>query len=200
MTAKPMIPFGPEVWDRMVRAVEIVKRRLLRSAKILRDANIPYAVIGGHALAVWVERADQGGVRNTPDVNILIRRCDLEEAIKHFETAGFILHDIPPIVLLDGPEAGLRDSVHLVVANEKIRPDDFEAAPDLDSTETTIDGDVTYIGLSELVRMKLVSYRVKDRMHLRDMADVGLVDASWLAKLPPELADRLQRILDTPDG
>jgi hypothetical protein len=35
---------------------------------------------------------------------------------------------------------------------------------------------------------------------LRDLIGVRLIDRSWLAKLPPELADRLQQILDTPDA
>jgi hypothetical protein len=51
-----------------------------------------------------------------------------------------------------------------------------------------------------LVRMKLTSYRDKDRMHLRDLADVGLVDPSWCGRLPAPLADRRQRLLDDPDG
>jgi hypothetical protein len=37
-------------------------------------------------------------------------------------------------------------------------------------------------------------------MHVRDLIGVGVVDASWLAKLPPPLAERLKQILDTPDG
>jgi hypothetical protein len=32
------------------------------------------------------------------------------------------------------------------------------------------------------------------------MISVGLIDASWLAELPPELASRLKEILDTPDS
>jgi hypothetical protein len=48
--------------------------------------------------------------------------------------------------------------------------------------------------------MKLTSYRDKDRMHLRDLIDVGLLDATWPAKFPPELGARLQAILDDPDG
>jgi len=32
------------------------------------------------------------------------------------------------------------------------------------------------LSLEALVRMKLTSYRDKDRMHLRDMLDVGLID------------------------
>jgi hypothetical protein len=49
-----------------------------------------------------------------------------------------------------------------------------------------------------VVHMKLLSNRDKDRTHLRDLIGVGLVDQSWLAKLPPVLADRLQGILATP--
>jgi hypothetical protein len=51
-----------------------------------------------------------------------------------------------------------------------------------------------------LVHMKLSSHRDKDRTHLRDLIEVGLVDRSWLAKLPPELAERLRGILGTPDS
>ena len=48
--------------------------------------------------------------------------------------------------------------------------------------------------------MKLTSFRDKDRVHLRDLIGVGLIDPSWLTKFPPELAERLKQILDTPDA
>ena len=48
--------------------------------------------------------------------------------------------------------------------------------------------------------MKLTSFRDKDRMHLRDLLDVGLIDRTWRDKLPPELAARLQELLDNPEG
>ena len=56
------------------------------------------------------------------------------------------------------------------------------------------------LALEAFVRMKLTSYRDKDKMHLRDMIGVGLIDATWPARYPPELAARLQQLLDTPDG
>ena len=46
-----MIAFGPEVWDRMVTAVEAVRDRLRRSTAALEAAGIDYAVIGGNAVA-----------------------------------------------------------------------------------------------------------------------------------------------------
>ena len=47
--------------------------------------------------------------------------------------------------------------------------------------------------------MKLTAFRDKDRVHLRDMLDVGLIDASWLARLPASLAERLQELIDHPE-
>ena len=48
--------------------------------------------------------------------------------------------------------------------------------------------------------MKLTSFRDKDRVHLRDLIEVGLVDATWAARLPSKLAARLQDLLDNPEG
>jgi hypothetical protein len=48
--------------------------------------------------------------------------------------------------------------------------------------------------------MKLTSFRDKDRVHIRDINSIGLIDASWTGRLPAELAARLQQLLDDPDG
>jgi hypothetical protein len=56
------------------------------------------------------------------------------------------------------------------------------------------------VSLEGIVRMKLTSYRLHDRVHLLDMIGVGLIDRSWLAKLPPALAERLKPLLDNPNG
>lgn len=68
------IVIGEVSWERMVNAVEKVRDRLLRAVAAIEKASLTYAVCGGHAVAEWMTRADQGGVRNTPDVNILLRR------------------------------------------------------------------------------------------------------------------------------
>ena len=77
MTAPLLHPFS---LDRMVRAVEKVRERLLRATAALETANVPYAVIGGNAVAAWVARVDEAAVRNTADVDILLRRDDLPVA------------------------------------------------------------------------------------------------------------------------
>lgn len=63
-------------WKRMIEAVEAVRERACRAAAALEKANIPYAVAGGNAVAAWVARVDRAAVRNTQDVDILIRRSD----------------------------------------------------------------------------------------------------------------------------
>ncbi len=49
-------------------------------------------------------------------------------------------------------------------------------------------------------RMKLIAWRDKDRTHLRDLIGVGLIDATWPARLPAPLGARLQQLLDDPNG
>ena len=48
--------------------------------------------------------------------------------------------------------------------------------------------------------MKLIAWHDKDRTHLRDMIGVDLLDATWPARFPPPLGDRLQQLLDDPNG
>lgn len=66
-----------------------------------------------------------------------------------------------------------------------------------DAQET---GEFRVLSLEALVRIKLTAFRDKDRTHLRDMLDVGLIDAGWVARFPPELGQRLQLLIDTPEG
>ncbi len=56
------------------------------------------------------------------------------------------------------------------------------------------------LALRALVQVKLTAYRDKDRTHLRDMLEVGLIAGAWTQFYPPELAERLQHLIDTPGG
>jgi hypothetical protein len=183
----------------MSNAVENVRRRLLRAASALDDARVPYAVAGGNAVAAWVSRVDEAAVRNTQDVDIVLRRADLPAARKALEQAGFVYRHVASIdMFLDGPDAKARDAVHIVFAAEKVRADYAAPVPDVSESEAT--ETFRLLSLDALVRMKLTSFRDKDRVHLRDLMDVGLVDASWLEKVPATLRPRLQELLDNPEG
>ena len=96
---------GPFSLDRMVNAVEKVRQRLLCAAAALEAAKVPYAVAGGNAVALWVSRVDESAVRNTQDVDILVRRSDLNSVKAALEAAGFIFrHTAGMDVFLDRPE------------------------------------------------------------------------------------------------
>ncbi|HEY8666765.1 MAG TPA: nucleotidyltransferase family protein [Tepidisphaeraceae bacterium] len=183
----------------MVRAVEKVKQRLLRAASALRQAGIPYAVAGGNAVALWVSRVDEAAVRNTQDVDILLRRSDLEAARRALESAGFVYrHDGGMDVFLDGPQAKPRDAVHIIFANERVRPVEMMSNPDVVESEDAPQFRV--LALEALVQIKLTAFRDKDRTHLRDLIEVGLIDRTWPGRFLPELGARLQSLLDTPGG
>lgn len=193
------VVIGEVSWERMIRAVEKVRERLLRAARALEAAGVPYAVVGGNAVAAWVGRVDESAVRNTQDVDLVIRRTDLEAAKAALAREGFVYRHAASVdMFLDGPDAKARDAVHVVFAGEKVRPEYLLPVPDVSESEAT--ATFRLLGLEPLVRMKLTSFRDKDRMHLRDLLGVGLIDTTWRERLPQELADRLQQILDTPEG
>lgn len=186
-------------WEQVAIAVEKVRDRLRRAAAALDQSGMSYAVIGGNAVAEWVGRADQSAVRNTQDVYILIRRSDLDAVKAALEAAGFVYRHAASIdMFLDGPDAKARNAVHILFANEKVRPEYVAPTPDVAESEPAANFRV--LSLEALVRMKLTSNRDKDRTHIRDLIDVGMLDASWPGHFQPELAARLQHILDTPEG
>ena len=193
------VSLSPVSLERMVKAVEKVRDRLERVTSILEQHSVPYAVAGGNAVAAWVARVDEAAVRNTQDVDILLRRSDLQSAQDALAPEGFIYRNVAGIhMFLDGPDAKPRDAVHVVWAGEKVRQDYPIHAPDVLESESS--GDFTVVSLEALVKMKLTSFRDKDRTHVRDLIGVDLVNASWLKRLPPDLANRLQELLDSPDG
>ena len=113
------------------------------------------------------------------------------------ESAGFAYRHLAGIdAFLDGPDARCRNAAHVVFANEKVRPHEALANPDVNESEDA--GQFRVIALDALVRVKLTAFRDKDRTHLRDLIDIGLVDTQWLAKLPSNLANRLAQLLETP--
>src|SRR5437763_15713633 len=93
-----------DILDRMERAVAKVRERLLRATAALHQAGVPYAVVGGNAVASWVATVDEGAVRNTRDVDLLVRRGDLPAITSALEAAGFVRDKLLAVVMCrDGP-------------------------------------------------------------------------------------------------
>jgi hypothetical protein len=132
-------------------------------------------------------------------VDIMIRRADLPAVKSALEPAGFVYcQSFGVDMFLDGPDGRPTQAVHLLFAGEPVREGDLAITPDIAEVEPA--GEFRVISLPALVRMKLTSFRDKDRTHLRDLIGVGQIDATWPARLPPELAARLQELLDNPNG
>ena len=186
-------------WERMIRAVEKVRERCARAVRALEAASVSYAVVGGHAVANWVASVDEGSVRNTRDVDILIRRVDFEAVKAAMEADGFIFANAYGVdFFLDGPNCKPSEGVHLLYAGEKVKETDPVPTPSLSESERGAAFQV--VSLEALVRMKLVAFRRKDQVHLQDMTRLGLIDATWPDRFPPILASRLREIIADPDG
>ncbi len=186
-------------WNRVADAIRKVAERLRRTTQTLNDAGVPYAVIGGNAVAEWVGRVDSGAVRFTKDVDILLRREDLPAAIAAMTAAGFEHHVTFGVdMFLDGPDAKPSEAVHVLFAGEVVKETDPVPTPDVDQSEMT--ETMTVLDLASLVRMELTSFRTDNRMNLQDLVNVDLIDATWVRRYPTPLADRLQVIFDTPEN
>jgi len=176
-------------------ALHDVTERLTRITGALAQAGVPYALVGGQAVALWVATKDPAAVRTTKDVDLLIRREDLPTAraaalsvgMDYFETMGVGM-------FLDQSDPNPRHAVHLVWAGEKVRPTYDFPSPTVEQREEVSPG-LHAVSLAGLVLMKLQANRDQDRVHLRDMIEVGLVGRGLLAELPPAMAERLEALL-----
>jgi hypothetical protein len=186
-------------WKRMIEAVEAVRERARHATSALKRAGIPYAMAGGNAVAAWVARVDRAAVRNTQDVDILVRRSDFDAVKVALEAVGFEHYHLMDVdCFIDGPDGSPRNAVHLLYAGEKVRP--TYVAPSAEVTESVSAEEYDVLSLEALVRMKLNSFRRKDQVHLQDMLSVGLIDRSLLPQLHPEHAAKLQQLIDDPEG
>ena len=177
-----------------VMAVDRVEKRLRRTAQALDAAGIKYAVIGGNAVAAWVGRVDPSATRATRDVDILVRRSDEDRIAQAMAGLGFARHDLRRMVLfVDPEEPSKRSGVHLVWADELVRPSYACPAPSVDEAVRDPEG-FWVLELPALVRMKLTSNRDIDRVHIADLLDVGLIGDSVRDALPSELLKRLDDI------
>lgn len=189
---------GPIGWERALMAAEKVKERLRRATQALDAAGVPYAVAGGNAVAEWVARVDEDAVRNTKDVDLLVRRADFPAVKAALESVGFFYHNLLDIdVFVDGPQGRPTAGVHLLFAGEPSNREG-ELFPDIAESERAAEFQV--VSLESIVRMKLMAWRLKDRVHLLDLIGVGQIDATWPARFPAALGARLQELLDNPNG
>jgi hypothetical protein len=128
-----------------------------------------------------------------------LNESDLEQATAALSQVGFVRDRVMDvIVFLDGPDGKPSQGIHILLAGRKVKESYISASPQVDQSQM-IDGK-RIVNLTELIRMKLNSFRDKDRTHLRDMIQVGLIDPTWPERLELELGLRLQELMNDPEG
>lgn len=189
-----------DLWQRYVMAIEDVTDRLERITRALEQASVPYALVGGQAVALWVASRDPAAVRTTKDVDLLLRHEDLPNAQAAARSVGMeYFEDMGVGMFLEQENPNPRHGVHLIWAGQKVRPEYPLPSPAIEDRVTLTPGKAV-VPLLGLVKMKLMSNRDLDRVHLRDMIGVGLIGHDVLKELPKELAVRLEALLAEPRG
>jgi hypothetical protein len=189
-------------WEQVMkaeRAAELVWERMHRTVAALVPAGVRFAVIGGNAVGVWVSTKDEGAVRNTKDVDILLDRRDYEKAVAAMSDAGFDIDVVNGVtVFLDRSDPMPSRGVHVHFAGKRIRPHDKILAPEV--KVGIVRNGVPALDMAELLVLKLIAFRDIDRVHIRDMIRVGLIDDLVADQIPKELRPRLEEIRANPDG
>lgn len=162
--------------------------------KAFSAAGVDYRVVGGLATYLYVEEALPDAGRLTKDIDIAVRRADLERieaavapfGLKYRHTAG-----VDMLVQTENPSA--RRAVHMLFTGEKVKADSLEPTPELGEGRT-ING-IRLIPLEDLVRMKLTSFRIKDQTHIKDLQEAGLITPEIERAMPATLRDRLAQVI-----
>lgn len=176
------------------RYVEQLLETVRRLAEALGQARIDYRVIGGVAVFLHVHDRDAGVARLTRDVDIAVDRGQLQAIVEAVRGFGFSYRHAAGVdMLVDARDPRARSAVHMVFVREKVRAEYVEPVPDFSPPVRTAEG-VLLAPVADLVRMKLTSYRLKDRVHIQDMDAVGLITSEVAAGLPEVLRARLREV------
>jgi hypothetical protein len=181
--------------ERLFEQVDVLQR----VAGVFREAGLLWELVGGLAVLIHVEEVNPELSSLTRDVDLMVRREDIElikiTAARH----GFRpRHTREGDMLMYGAADSARSAVHLVFSGEFVRPDQTSPNPPIQPVRKQIHGsDVMLIPVGDLVRMKLSAYRLKDQVHIKTLDAAGLITPSIESNLPAELKDRLRRVRET---
>jgi hypothetical protein len=168
---------------------------LHRVHEVFEKAGVAYRLVGGFAIYLHVTNTDRSAGRTTRDIDVAVRRSDLQAIIDAARKLGFeYRHAAGVDLLMDATERDARRGVHFVFAGEKVRPDYVEPVPFGDAV--TFQGALVAT-IADLVHMKLTSFRIKDQVHIKDLDELGLITPDIEATLSPFLRDRLAHVRAT---
>jgi len=166
---------------------------LERIVTVLNAANIAYEVIGGVAVNAHIMEHHRSRSFVTRDVDLLIRREDLDLVIEAGGAAGYEGRKIVGGYMLIRAGQEIAEAVHLIFSGERSKSTQPLPHPPLQPEIKSLFGLLVPVApLSDLVRMKLTSFRPKDVAHLEILEETGLITASIEGALPVELQGRLE--------
>lgn len=178
-------------YDKHLEQLTAVAERVCR---VLREAGIEYRVVGGLAVLFHVQSRDPLAARLTKDVDLAVNRADLPRIAEAVRILGLEHRHVAGVdMLVDSVAPKARSGVHLLFAGEKVRPTDLEPVPTL-SDPGVDDQGILVTSVASIVRMKLISFRQRDKTHLIDMDSVGLITPEIEASLPEPLHERLRQV------
>jgi hypothetical protein len=183
-------------FNRVVQATSNVQKLLLLAIQALESSRISYALTDDIAVAAWVAAVDESAVGNAPDVSMVINGHDFDRAAGLLISTGLSRSPDCTNLFVESPSA--RHGVRLFIAGNRMARSSAATHPN--PAQSQMLGQLRILSLQPLLQIKLSTFRDRDRLNIRDLIDVGLIDATWPARFPGELAPRLQLLLDTPEG
>jgi hypothetical protein len=179
------------------RGVEQIIDIVRRFAGALAEAGIPYRVVGGLGVFLHIERVDPLLARLTRDVDVAVARADLQRIREVVAAHGLAYRHAAGVdMFVDASNPQARSAVHLVFVAELVRSDYAEPVPPFSEAMRTSEG-ITVAPVADLLRMKLTSFRLKDRVHVQDLDRAGLITREVEASLSDRLRARLDEVRAT---
>ncbi len=180
-----------QAYDDHLEQLTAVAERVCRA---LTAAGIEYRVVGGLAVLFHVKTRDPLAARLTKDVDLAVERADLPRIVEAVRTLGLEFRHVAGVdMLVDAAAPKARSAVHLLFVREKVRPADIEPVPGFSEPGAGEEG-IVVVSVPNLVRMKLISFRQRDKTHIIDMDSVGLITPEIEAGLPEALRERLKQV------
>jgi hypothetical protein len=92
--------------------------------QVFASAGLEYRIVGGLATYLYVEDVEPDAGRLTKDIDIAVRREDLEKIAKAAEPFGLEYRHVAGVdMLVRKAEPSARRAMHLVFTGEKVRPE-----------------------------------------------------------------------------
>src|ERR1035438_8738251 len=147
-----------------------------RIVSALRDASVPFEVVGGVAVNAHILALHRSRSFVTRDIDLLLHRSDLDRAAEAAKSLGYHAKKMMGGYTLIRPEQDLAEAVHLLFVGEKSKSTQPFPHPELHPEEKRLFGIAIPVApVRDLVHMKLNSLRPKDLIHLETLDHVGLI-------------------------